>query len=173
MTNIRINLLKKLSSFKDLITTEATDSKILTRIGFDGFEETDDGLFYRVTLPAGWSVRQDEKNPFLNHFIDKQERKRLFQLYKGSGLNELMAKNRYIYLVVRESDRGSYIQYKKGEPHIGIVVDQGDSERILWQSSPLILSENKPWAESMQLRNQAVKWLDTNYPNHRDFFAYW
>jgi hypothetical protein len=173
----RVTILKEISRFEGY-SEKHSDSKILTQIGFTDFTDRDE-MFYLATLPDGWTVKQDGGNPYLYWFKDELERKRLHQLYKGAVYGHqrsLLMQHRFLALVVRESDKGSYANYKVGEDHVGIVVDLAEPSNklaIVWQSQPLKMSEDKPWAESMELRKLAENWLKSNYPDHNDLFAYW
>lgn len=173
----QVSILKEISRFEGF-SEKHSDSKILTRIGFTNFTDRDE-MFYLVTLPDGWTVKQDGGNPYLYLFKDALERERLHQLYKGAVYGHqrsLRMQHRFLAMVVRDSDKGSYADYKIGEDHIGMVVDLGVSTNkwvIVWQSEPLKLSEEKPWFESKALRKLAEDWLKSNYPEHEDPFAYW
>jgi hypothetical protein len=170
-------ILKELSQIEGF-SDKHFDSKVLKQLGFTDFVDHDE-MFYLATLPNGWTVKQDGRNPYLSLFMDALGRKRLYQIYKGAVYGhqrDLRVNHRFLALVVRKSDKGSYNNYKVGEDHIGIVIDSGastDEWAIIWQSEPLKLSEDKPWFESKALRKLAEDWLDLNYPKYKDPFAYW
>lgn len=173
----QVSILKQISRLEGF-SQKRSDSQILTRIGFTDFVDRDE-MFYLATLPDGWTVKQDGGNPYLYWFRDALGRKRLHQLDKsaiGDNQRDLRMQRRFLAFVVRDSDKGSYANYKVGEDHIGMVVDLGESTNelaIVWQSEPLKISEEKPWLESKALRKLAEDWLKSNYPEHDDSFAYW
>jgi hypothetical protein len=173
----RVLILKTVSGFEGF-STKFFDSKALTQIGFTDFSEYDENFYWAVS-PPGWTTKQDGGNPYLLWFKDNLSRKRASQVDKssiGDYKRSLFVSTRFLSLVVKNADKGSYHNYHVGEDYVGIVVDQGTSEgkpSIIWQTQPLKLSEEKPLVEAKELRRLAEKWLQSNYPEHKNPFAYW
>ncbi|MEA3272809.1 MAG: hypothetical protein U9P90_04050 [Patescibacteria group bacterium] len=130
-------------------------------------------LFDWVVLPPDWK-KVPTSHPWLTMLVDNHGRERARLFYKAADRNAMLIyQPRYGLL---ESDFG--LEVLKGEGLISIAVADGcavlDDGELVYCTEALRASGKK---ERFRIHRELVKtaktWLDANYPNWEDPFAYW
>lgn len=122
------------------------------------------GELVSMTLPEGWSIKQDERDEALGerYIFDELGRLRIFvQEEKRNGIDLSFLKVIPFYDARIEGERQGWSQ---------AVVFQTWNEEIVFRSEKLPGGHS---SEIRQVRDQAIKWLKENYPDWEDLSAYW
>lgn len=146
----------------------SADRAILEAAGvrFLGTVEGDD-LFQYVELPEGWQ-KKPAPSSFWSDLLDEKGRERAGIFYKAAFYDRkarLSCSRRYRYAPDWE---------KQNENTAISHVYDGD--KIIYSTTPLVWtpdSEEKKYAYQDAADAEAVRWLETHYPEWRDAGAYW
>lgn len=165
--------------FSDLIPVhrvDITDSQ-LEALGFVlGPRPTGKEILQPATLPNGWK-KETTDHSMWSRIVDAKGRERFNVFYKAASYDHnafMHAKRRYN--VVDDYEAGE----KTKLSHI-CVRDDADGKVLHWQigilkEPPLNAGREEYMAfssESRELEARAQKWLDEQYPDNKNFLAYW
>ncbi|MGS0893343.1 nitroreductase [Burkholderia stagnalis] len=122
-----------------------------------------DNIRASALLPVGWTSRASDD---VTSIVDAKNRVRATSSLQGGDLSYLKVLPRYFIearkgLAWRAADEDDALSY------VGYVMDRENSAEIHTESSAS--SE----AALRHANAELKKWLDDQYPNHRDPFAYW
>ncbi|MGU7780064.1 nitroreductase [Burkholderia sp. PU8-34] len=128
-----------------------------------------DGVQAAASLPAGWRFRQ---LPGVTQIVDGHDVLRAESSLQGGEMSYLKVHPRY------------YIDARKGFDwgRSGTAADDPELDGPDWHcfvidrekvSEVHELTSSSLKADLDRARATLLKWLDENYPNHRDPFAYW
>jgi len=147
-----------------------------------------DPFFYKVKLPIGWKIISTDHSMYTT-LLDEKGRKRASIFYKAAFYDRdasISFNTRYNYEVITYSDETSekysdIYERKKHTPAFGRVLDE---EKVIFETKhemfPLdykVVGHQKWWTEydafEKSKRQECIDWLNKNYPNWEDLFAYW
>ena len=132
-------------------------------------------LFQRIQLPFGWK-KEPTSHPWLTMLLDGQNRERARIVYKAADNLAVMS------LVPRFGirERGYSVDEKLGTqgPITRVVTDGGTvgkSGKAIYLTEAIPTSDTKSdrFRAYQSAGKEAEAWLNENYPDWRDPFAYW
>lgn len=132
----------------------------LEALGFVFGADVDD-LFVACKLPEGWTKEPTDHSMWSN-LLDPQGRKRGMIFYKAAFYD----RKAHMQMERRYSAEG-YVQ--AGENYDVIVKDGATGETLKHVGS----YPRRDYQAGDELRKTAFNWLNENFPEHRDTFAYW
>lgn len=134
-------------------------------------DEVVDGIFQRVTLPAGWKKVATDHSMW-SKLVDDKGRERASIFYKAAFYD----RSAHIGLNCRYGVRQDYDRDEAGE----IVFQVRDGETSIFESVLKPTFDRKTdegrraWYEAReQPQAEATRWLEAHYPNWQDPSAYW
>lgn len=144
------------------------------KMGIEVIEDSDD-LFLSVKLPEGWSIAPTD-HPMWNEVLDDKGRKRISFFYKGSFCDRDAFSNficRYGYQIMPFDEYKSDASYdeRKFKPWTAYIADSEVRIKQLAQITPT--NDREYLSVDEQLAELAKTYLNENYPNWKDFNAYW
>lgn len=137
-----------------------------------------DPLFRHVELPAGWK-KVPASNAWLTMLVDGQNRERARIFYKPASYDRKAA----LILVPRygiyeSCYRMDWIEEGSEQEFVVCVTDGGvvlDGRKTIHETEVIRLAGDKRarFRATRGLIKEAEAWLDQNYPDWRNSFAYW
>ncbi len=135
-----------------------------------------DDLFVDVILPEGWK-KQGSDHDMWSYVLDEKGRVRINVFYEAAFYDRRADADlncRFSITtdtVTADGSSGSELPYKEREKldMIGIVMDV---EKVIWKSEPIKPMEGS-WNQNDLARNEAEQWINKNFPDYKDPFAYW
>lgn len=136
------------------------------RLGFV-FGEHVDECFVAVTFPEGWSKRPTDHSMHTD-VLDEHGRKRFGIFYKAAFYDRSA-----IAYSLNTRYRGAYLDhdYRNGESAWRVVDTATDETLQEWRHKSDDMTA--AFKKQDEFRREAERWLDKNYPEWRDPFAYW
>lgn len=162
---------------------------IYEKMGILVLEDTkSDPLFYNVKLPNGWKIVATEHSMWAN-LIDNLGHKRASIFYKAAFYDRdanISFNTRYNYEVITYSEEASekYSNIYERTAHTPIFGRITNMENVIFETKQEIFNidykkvgHQKWWNEYETLKKsrgqECIDWLNKNYPNWEDLFAYW
>ncbi len=150
--------------------------EVLEKAGVEFLGPADDELFQLVRLPAGWK-RVASGHPWLSMLIDDQDRERARIFYKPNHYQRVASLILAPRFGIHESchdtsqleSEAEYLAYVTDG---GVVTDCGKTLHVT-EVAELEGDRLQRYRITRQLIKQARVWLDENYPDWMDSFAYW
>jgi deoxyxylulose-5-phosphate synthase len=141
----------------------AEDLDLLTSAGVKFLGPVDgDDLFQFVKLPAGWR-KEPTDHSMWSHLVDDKGRIRGAIFYKAAFYDRssnMHMQARYQVSVSYES-QDSRVAYAK------------DGDRVLYTSPVFAVDKERLWVASGDAQDDAMAWLDREFPEWRDPGKYW
>lgn len=138
-------------------------TQVSTELGIV-FGKIVDEIFIEATLPEGWKIEPTDHSMW-SHLLDAQGRKRASIFYKAAFYDRnahISYECRYYFTYAEKEVDGVTMRMYQ-------VVDGADS-KVLWVSDTAGV---KDYDKQDQNRYAARRWLDEQFPNHNNPFAYW
>lgn len=123
-----------------------------------------DDLFAEVTLPEGWHLVPTNHNMW-SDLVDAKGGKRASIFFKAAFYDRsayLSFNSRYVVMVKYNDDTGVRSVY---------VLDQQTGQKV--QELGECSTKADAYQEYDRLQTKGNEWLEANYPDHRNPFAYW
>lgn len=149
---------KRIQAYPEITREQVTAATGIT------FGEDVDNVFVYVTLPPGWQIVPTDHNMWTT-LLDEQGGQRAAIFYKAAFYD----RNAYIAFNSR------YTSFIKYNDDVGVryvyIRDSQRNENIhaLGECS----TSHEAYDEYNHLLDEATKWLNEHYPDHRNPFAYW
>jgi hypothetical protein len=124
------------------------------------FHDDADDLFVNVTLPQGWKLKATEHSMH-NDLLDENGAKRAGIFYKAAF---------YDRKAHMSFNRRYYWQCDYAEPQSTVTVLDRKTGATLWASEPF---DCRDYDAHRAHEAKASAWLEENFPQHGDKFAYW
>lgn len=143
------------------------------KMGIKVIKEYDD-LFYSVELPDGWEIKATDHSMW-NDVVDDKGRKRISFFYKGGYDVDAFSnfERRYSFKILPFDEYKSNVDYleRKFKPWKVFITDCGNKIKELKEITP---SNDKEYLNIDDvLREEAILYLNDNYPDWQDINAYW
>lgn len=126
----------------------------------------DDDIFYDVVMPKGWEVKETEHSMW-TLLIDDKGNERAMIFYKAAFYD----RSAHIDFNRRYRVVGNYI----GEKEMSYKVVDGNENNVLFETDKVVKGDDiRDYYKKTDIkREQAVLYLDNNYPEHKDINKYW
>ena len=134
-------------------------------LGFT-FEEIDDDLLCKATLPEGWTMKADEDGGYWTYIYDSKGRERASYFYKGAIYDRdafMDLKQRYTYTydhVISKDYNSPIFIYVKDKADGKIIYNAGQCDQAYSD-------------EYNALMDKAKEFLKNNFPEWEDPTKYW
>jgi hypothetical protein len=146
---------------KNVIYPTLTPEVLAEKLGIKVNGDYDD-IFWNVELPAGWKIVPTD-HAMHNDLVDNKGRRRAGIFYKAAFYD----RNAHISFTRRFSVESEYQDVHDCNNHNRRVVVKDINDVIF----------DTPWsavyAEGEAARERCQKWLDEQFPENKDVFAYW
>jgi hypothetical protein len=143
---------------------DTTISEVSEKLGIQLGSIIDD-VFIEATFPKGWHIKPTEHSMWSN-LIDDRGRKRASIFYKAAFYDV----SAHINFECRYDINGYATREDGGVKLRGCQVVDKSTEKVLWSSD--FVGERDFKAQDKNSA-EARKWLNENFPQHDDPFAYW
>ena len=130
------------------------------------FEEIDDDLLCKATLPEGWTMKADEDGGYWTYLYDAKGRKRASYFYKGAIYDRdafMDQKQRYTYTY-------DYVISEEYNSTIYIYVKDNAEGKIAYNAGQCAQAYSD---EYKALMDKAKEFLKKNFPEWEDPTKYW
>jgi len=117
-----------------------------------------------VEMPDGWLLRPAAQGSLWNLLLDGRGRQRASIFYRSMGSNATM------YLDSRYS---LFSHYYDPTDHTVRIISAADGQRIFHEFGRVPLHYPGYFSEVERIEQLGREWLDHEFPNWRDPFAYW
>lgn len=173
--------------FDSMVKIQLENNKKWTRKQYENMgirieDDNADELFYKVTLPEGWSINNTDHNMW-NNVTDDKGRERFTFFYKAAFYDRDAFTNfnqRYNIIEERVIPEGvtdiyeelSYEERKTLKKYVCVKDADGT---VLFKTDPVdqVGNYTTDYYATEPLVVKCEKWLDEHYPNYKDFSAYW
>lgn len=145
------------------------------RLGITVLSESGNAM-YSVQLPDGWTIESTD-HPMWNNLLDDKGRNRAKVFYKACcGIMDeadITFNTRYYIFVDTVSQEGDWRQ-KMESGYIGYIKDR-DNDSVIYQTDKFegtteVLNDSDIRRD---VRKVLEKYMEKNYPEYEDIFAYW
>ena len=147
----------------------------LEKIGLIVGEEIDEVLV-AVMLPEGWDLKGNNPHDARHMgLLDDRGRQRAYVFIKTAfyDYTGYVSWNSAITVEDRRTDSEKDIYDEPEDAEVTIAVSVVKDGNVLHQTESVTTVRAKHYEATQSLRAAAQEWLDENFPNHSDPFAYW
>lgn len=151
---------------------ELPDKKILADLGF-AFGAVD-GLFVQCKLPNGWKKRSTDHSMW-SELIDDKGRRRAAIFYKAAFYDRdafIRWESPLTRRILLASGKEDY-EHQDGENDAACGVVKLQGKEVYRTVAIEIQTTKSRWLAGDEISKLLDAWINENYPDHRNPFAYW